>query len=95
MNREYNSQGVEFLSVVLETAQPGEAADVEYAEYYADHFDIDFPCVPDFGGNFAPFMGDGYPSNVIFDLRTMERKYRNSGMLTSSEISAKLDALLE
>ena len=81
--------------MVRETGTPGQTADVEYAQYYSDRNDLDFPTVPDYGENFAPFVGDGYPSNLIIDLRTMERKYRNSGMMTSGEISDKLDNLLD
>lgn len=78
-----------FLAVVREDGA-AEPATVEYAEWYADDKNIDFPTVADVGGNWLPFMLDGYPTNLIIDLTTMQLKYTRSGLMTDAEIRGKL-----
>ena len=72
----------------------GDPADVAYAQSYAEGKHFNFPATADVGGNWAPFMSDGYPTNLIIDLETMEYLYRRGGLMTSSEITAKLDQYL-
>ena len=66
-----------------------------YAEWYSDNYNFNFPTVPDVGNNWLPFMADGYPTHVIFDLETMEFLYKRSGMMSASEIRGKLDQYLQ
>lgn len=78
-----------FLAVVREDGS-GNPATVGYAEWYADDKSINFPTVADVGDLWMPFMLDGYPTNAIIDLRTMQLKYTRSGLMTETEIRGKL-----
>lgn len=82
-----------FLAVVREDTN-GDPADPDFAKTYADGKHFNFPATSDVGGNFAPFMADGYPTNLIVDLETMKYLYRSGGMMDSSQITAKLDQYL-
>jgi hypothetical protein len=84
-----------FMSVIREDAS-GDPATPEYAESYADREDFDnVPSVSDIGGNWAPFMGDGYPTNIIINLETMEFRYKRGGLMTATDITNRVDSELQ
>ena len=82
-----------FLAVVREDGA-GEPATVSYANWYANSNRINFPTIPDVGSHWAPFMGDGYPMNLIIDLETMQLKYTRSGLMTEAEIRGRFTQYL-
>ena len=80
-----------FLQVVRED-NSGETATPAFAEQYADSKNMDnIATCADVGGNWAPFMGGGYPTNVIINLETMEYRYMRGGLMTATEIQGKLN----
>ncbi len=85
------SDDVIFLAVVREDGS-GDPATPDYAGSYADSKSLDnIGVCADVGSNWQPFMGGGYPTNVIIDLDTMEYLYKRGGLMTAAEISGKLD----
>lgn len=85
---EYEDEVI-FLAVIREDGA-GDPATVEYAGWYANNYRLNFPSVPDVGGHWGAFMGDGYPTNLIIDLPTMQLKYTLSGLMTDSDIRTRL-----
>ena len=40
-------------------------------------------------------MGDGYPTNMVINVRAMTYEYTRAGLMTATEIRSKLDQLLQ
>jgi hypothetical protein len=95
LQTEYEAQGVRFLVVLLQDSA-GNPATAANATTYSNQHDFNFPITNDGSGFFNNrLMGDGFPQNVIINVRQMTYEYGRAGMLTPTEIRDKLDDMLQ
>jgi hypothetical protein len=85
---------VQFLAIVREDDN-GDPATADTALWYSNKYDFNFATAPDAGNHWATFMGEGYPTNMVINVRAMTYEYTRDGLMTPTEIRGKLNQLLQ